>query len=187
VRLLLVRHAESTWNAEGRWQGHGDPPLSERGRRQAEALARALAPRAIEVLATSDLARAVETAAPLARALGLEPLRLAALRELDVGRWCGLTRAEIVRGDADALAAFDAGAPEARAGGGESRAELAQRAARAVAALAREHPGRRIAVVTHLGVIRALAGAELDHAQWHALAPDALAGPGEPDGPTGNA
>jgi broad specificity phosphatase PhoE len=175
--VLLVRHAESTWNAQGRWQGHGDPPLSERGRHQAEALAQALAPLAIEVLATSDLARAAETAAPLARALALEPLRVRALRELDVGLWCGLTRAEIAGRDAAALARFDAGGEDARAGGGESRAELARRAGRAVAALLGDHPGRRIAVVTHLGVIRALAGTELGHAEWRALEADALPEP----------
>ena len=70
--LFLIRHAESTWNAARRWQGWGDPPLSERGLEQAEALARALAGEAIDALFTSDLQRAAQTAAPLARALGAE-------------------------------------------------------------------------------------------------------------------
>ena len=64
--FLLIRHAESTWNAEGRWQGHGDPPLSERGRRQAAGLAHELASEPVDLLLASDLVRAAETAAGVA-------------------------------------------------------------------------------------------------------------------------
>jgi probable phosphoglycerate mutase len=164
-RLALIRHAESTWNAAGRWQGQGDPSLSPRGREQAEALAREIAGLGIGVVVTSDLARAVETAAPLARALGVELLRCPGLRELDLGSWTGLTRPEIAARDPEALARFEAGAEAAPAGGAETRADLARRARASVAAL-RGLADRRIAVVTHLGVIRALLGHDLDHVAW---------------------
>ena len=70
TRFVLIRHAESVWNAAGRWQGHADPPLSERGRAQAEALAADLAPLGIEVLLASDLARAAQTASIVGEAIG---------------------------------------------------------------------------------------------------------------------
>ena len=116
-------------------------------------------------MATSDLARAVGTASPLARALGVELLLCPGLRELDLGLWTGLTRAEIAARDGEALARFEAG-DDAPAGAAESRADLARRAGSSLAALCSRHPGRRIAVVTHLGVIRALLGRDLDHAAW---------------------
>jgi probable phosphoglycerate mutase len=164
--LLLIRHAESTWNATGRWQGHGDPPLSARGREQAEALALALAPLAPALVVTSDLSRAVETGGPIARALTGVASRCAGLRELDVGSWTGLTRAQIASRDPDALAHFESGAEDAPAGGAETRAELAQRAREALARLPGFGTASPIAIVTHLGVIRALAGRELGNAEW---------------------
>jgi broad specificity phosphatase PhoE len=88
--FLLIRHAESEWNAAGRWQGHGDPPLSARGREQAAALARELEGEGVEVLIASDLARSAQTAAILGARWGLAPTPDARLREIDVGRWTGL-------------------------------------------------------------------------------------------------
>jgi broad specificity phosphatase PhoE len=92
--LVLVRHGESTWNAEERLQGQLDPPLSERGREQARALARAVQALGIpaERVISSDLARARETA----ELLGLEPAAFdPRWREIDVGEWGGRTAAEI--------------------------------------------------------------------------------------------
>jgi broad specificity phosphatase PhoE len=188
--LLLIRHAESSWNAAGRWQGHGDPPLSDRGRAQANALARELAREAIDVLVSSDLRRAAETAAILGQARGLRPELNPRLRELDLGDWAGLTRDQIERTAGDALRRFEAGDLEVRPGGGENLREIEQRAFSAVTELVDAHPGRRLAVVTHLGVIRALlggssgsargvgtraapsdSGADFDNASWRRLAP----------------
>jgi broad specificity phosphatase PhoE len=95
--LLLVRHGESTWNAQGIWQGQADPPLSRLGERQAAAAAAALVD-PVAAIHTSDLARARRTAEILATHLGLPPseVRLdARLRERDAAAWSGLTRAEI--------------------------------------------------------------------------------------------
>ena len=170
-RLALIRHAESEWNAAGRWQGHGDPPLSARGREQAASLAAELAPLRFELVVTSDLARAVETGAALAHALGIAPLACAGLRELDVGRWSGLTRREIAAGDAEALARFDSGDPAAPAGGAESRADLARRVHASLATLRARQAGRRTAVVTHAGVLRAVLREDVELACWRWLEP----------------
>ena len=165
--LWLIRHAESTWNAAGRWQGQADPPLSERGRRQARELAGALRGEPLELLVASNLARAAQTAAILGEELGLRVHPESLLRELDAGRWSGLTRREIEAQDPEALARFDAGEPEARAGGGETLLELGQRARRAVAQIAAAHSGRHVAVVGHGGWIRALVpGLRLGNAGW---------------------
>jgi broad specificity phosphatase PhoE len=93
-RLILVRHGESTWNAEHRLQGQLDPPLSERGREQARALAPLVAALGVpaERVVCSDLGRAVQTA----ELLGLEPALVdPAWREIDVGEWGGRTAAEV--------------------------------------------------------------------------------------------
>jgi XTP/dITP diphosphohydrolase len=124
AEFVLIRHAESIWNAEQRWQGQSDPPLSARGVAQAEAVARMLAQQRADRLLCSDLRRARETAEIVGRALGLAPIADSRLRELDVGRWSGLTRGEIELFDAPLLRRFDAEDPEVRAGGGETRAEI---------------------------------------------------------------
>lgn len=94
ARLLLVRHGESLWNADGRWQGQADPPLTDRGREQARTAAAAIG--SIDAVVTSDLERAADTAAIIARELGVDHLATEpALRERDAGPLSGLTRAEI--------------------------------------------------------------------------------------------
>ena len=122
MTIWLLRHAESEWNAAGRWQGHGDPPLSARGRAEAKARAPEIAvrlgagSRPIRVL-SSDLRRAVETAAFVAYELDVAPSISPNLRELDVGTWTGLERHEIEAADAKLLAAFESDDPDVRPGG----------------------------------------------------------------------
>lgn len=160
--LILIRHAQSEWNAAGLWQGHADPPLSAKGRTQADTLAESIRTAdeqhwsGVTAVYVSDLLRARETAAAVAGALGLEPVVDASFRELDVGRWSGLTREQIEASDADLLREFDSGDPYVRPGDGETRGELRQRARDRVTLMAHEHPGERVVVVTHLGFIRAL-------------------------------
>ena len=105
-RILFIRHAESTWNVDRRWQGQADPPLSALGLRQAESLAESLATESpgLDVLATSDLARARRTAEAVGRRLSL-PLRLEPrLRELDVGSWSGLRPEQVEELEPETLA-----------------------------------------------------------------------------------
>ncbi|MGH9026641.1 MAG: histidine phosphatase family protein, partial [Acidimicrobiia bacterium] len=93
TRLLLVRHGQSTWNADGRWQGQADPPLSPLGETQASVAAGSLP--ALDAIFTSDLIRAVRTAEILGAGAGLTPQLEPRLRERHAGEWTGLTRAEI--------------------------------------------------------------------------------------------
>jgi XTP/dITP diphosphohydrolase len=175
AQFVLIRHAESIWNAEERWQGQADPPLSPRGVAQAEAVAQKLATRRADAVLCSDLRRARETAEIVGRALGLAPQPDPRLRELDVGRWAGLTRREIEALDPEALRRFEAEDPDVRAGEGESRAEIRARVRRAFREIARAHPGERLIVVTHLGVVRALRpGTNLDNAESVSLSADDL-------------
>jgi XTP/dITP diphosphohydrolase len=176
--FLLIRHAESIWNAEERWQGQADPPLSPRGVAQAEEIAKALAQERADALLCSDLRRAGQTAEIVGRALGLVPRPDPRLRELDVGCWAGLTRGEILERDPELLRRFEAEDPDVRAGGGETRAEIRRRVRGAFRALAEQHRGARILVVTHLGVVRALRpGTELRNAESVWLSTDQIPSP----------
>lgn len=148
MHVLLLRHGESEWNALGRWQGHADPPLSELGRLQAEHASAVLV--GVDVVASSDLRRASETAAILAERCALPLLAPdPALRERRAGPWEGLTRAEIERGWPGWL--DDGRRPE----GFEHDEHLLDRTTDALHRLAETHAGARVLVVTHGGVIRA--------------------------------
>jgi probable phosphoglycerate mutase len=149
-RLLLWRHGRTEWNAAGRFQGQLDPPLDEEGRRQAGRVAPALAgelPAGQTVVVASDLSRAAETAARLTEVLGV-PLRLdGRFREHGMGLWEGLTRSEVAARFPEQYADWVAGHP-VRGRGGESPAEVADRA---LAGLAELPPSRVAVVVTHGG------------------------------------
>lgn len=159
TRLLLVRHGETSWNAEGLWQGHAGPGLTIEGRAQADRLARAIQAETesswTKVIA-SDLARARETAVIVAELLALPIEMDIRLRELDVGSWSGLSRSEIERRDPETLLAFERGEPMVRPGGGESRVEIRERTHAFVSERVSRFADRDVIVVTHLGVIRAL-------------------------------
>lgn len=96
ARILLVRHGQSAWNAEARWQGLADTPLTELGQAQARAAAKSLG--AFDLVASSTLERAAHTAAILAEAVGIGPvIAVPSLVERDAGEWSGLTRMDIER------------------------------------------------------------------------------------------
>jgi broad specificity phosphatase PhoE len=154
TEIVIARHGETTWNAEGRFQGHADVPLNARGREQAAGLAARLAEsERFAAIHASDLVRAFETATIVAERLGLVPVPEHGLREIDVGAWSGLTRPEIERTWPGAIERWAAGGelPD-----GETRAELAARVKRAALAIAADHPGSRVLLVAHGGVIRSL-------------------------------
>lgn len=155
--VLAIRHAESTMNAAGLWQGQADPPLSARGRQQARELARALVGPGDWTILSSDLARARETAEILAAVLGGEPVLEPALREMDVGIWSARPHREIEARWPEDYARVRAGDWQVRPGGGETRDEVRRRALAVLErATARSAAGPRLALVTHLGVLRAL-------------------------------
>ncbi len=95
TRLLLVRHGETEWNAERRVQGHTNSALSARGRQQAQAVAARLARVPLQAIYSSDLSRALDTAAQIAAKHALGVIPVPALREKSYGVWEGLTETEI--------------------------------------------------------------------------------------------
>jgi len=111
---------------------------------------------AVDQLICSDLQRTRQTAEAIGRVLGIKPEPCAVLRELEIGRWTGMTRAAIQEAEPELLAAFDSGDPDIHPGDGESRNEIRLRVRRCVESLAREAPGSRLALVVHSGVIKAL-------------------------------
>ena len=143
--LILARHGETDWNRDGIWQGHGDPPLNDVGRKQATQLAVRLVDVDIDALYSSDLRRAYETAEIIAQAKGLEITADADLREIDVGSWSGLTTEEIAT-------RF----PGMTSHDGESREVFDARAVGALHRIADASEGHQVLVVTHGGVVRAL-------------------------------
>jgi broad specificity phosphatase PhoE len=156
VRLLLVRHGETIWNQENRWQGHADVPLSEAGREQARRLAQRLLTerRKVRAIYASDLQRALHTAEILGERLGLAPTLEPAWREMDIGTWSGLTTAEVIAHYASDWERLRAGEDLPR-GGGETFAQFQGRIVHGVEHLIREHAGEQVAIVTHGGVVRA--------------------------------
>ena len=148
--LLLVRHGQSTWNAEGRWQGQEDPPLSRLGVEQARLAAGSLG--GFDVIASSPLQRALATATIIADALGIGPVETDPdLMERNAGGYEGLTRAEIRE-------AYPGHLEEGRhPPGWEDDDAVVTRAAGALGRLAAgAGTGGTALVITHGGVIRAL-------------------------------
>jgi broad specificity phosphatase PhoE len=155
--ILLIRHGQSEGNAARRFGGHTATPLSALGRRQAEATARALSREAITSIYSSDLLRAVETAAPLASTLKLELTQTDAFRERSVGRMEGLTFEEAAQKFPDEYAALLHRDFEHVLSGGESYRQLLDRAAGELDRAIARNAGGTIAVFSHTGTICILA------------------------------
>jgi broad specificity phosphatase PhoE len=149
--LILARHGETDWNRDGRFQGHSDTSLNERGREQARALAEDVD--GVEVIYSSDLRRAVETAEIVAERVGLRVNVDPRLRERSFGAWEGLTRTEIeasFREDFDRWRTGDGfGARDA-----ETHEALAARIEAFLADVLERHPDETVLVITHGGSIR---------------------------------
>lgn len=126
ARVVIWRHGRTRWNAERRFQGQADPPLDEVGRAQAAQSAALIAALRPDVIITSDLARAAQTADALGMVTGLTVELDAGLRERSLGHWEGLTRDEVAQRYPDELADWVAGR-DVRRRGGESRDEVAAR------------------------------------------------------------
>ena len=149
----MARHGETDWNRDFRFQGRADPPLNELGRSQSSELAAALAHEQLAAVYSSPLRRALETAEVVAAELGLEPVAVDALREVDVGSWQGLTRAEVEERFPEQYARWIGGGQGWE--DGETYEQMGRRAVAALLELAASHDGERILAVTHGGPIRA--------------------------------
>jgi probable phosphoglycerate mutase len=151
--LWLVRHGETSWNAEGRVQGQTDVPLSAVGRAQARAVAALIAGWHFDALYSSDLQRVVQTAQPAARALGL-PIRFdPALRERHYGMFETLTYADAKIRHPEEYARFKAHDPEFDFRSGESLRAFFERSVACLVGIANCHAGKEVLVFTHGGVL----------------------------------
>jgi probable phosphoglycerate mutase len=165
LEVCFVRHGQSASNAAGLWQGQGDSPLNDVGLTQVERLRAAIADSRYDLVLSSDLRRAAETAT----AAGVEAEHDPAWREIDVGEWEGLTMEQVLErfpGQIEALKARQTFA----IGGGESWPEVFERADASLARLRQRLPsGGRAIVFTHGGIIAALLSGLLgarDHFPW---------------------
>ncbi|CAK7284632.1 Glucosyl-3-phosphoglycerate phosphatase [Streptomyces misionensis JCM 4497] len=170
-RIILWRHGQTSWNVERRFQGSTDVPLTETGVGQARRAARLLASLRPDAIVSSDLARAVDTAAELAALTGLDVVREEGLRETYAGVWQGLTHEEIIARHGDEYAAWKRG-EAVRRGGGELETEVADRAAPVVLRHAEKLPvDGTLVVVSHGGTIRTTIGRllGLEAHSWESL------------------
>jgi broad specificity phosphatase PhoE len=151
--VVISRHGQSPGNAEGRFGGHTDTPLSARGRKQAQATARALASEKFDAIYSSDLPRAIETATPLAERVGIPLEATEALRERSVGVMEGLTFEEAAEQHPEQYQALLRRDFEHVLAGGESYRQTLDRASRKLDEAIEQHKGGRIVMFAHTGTI----------------------------------
>lgn len=148
-QLWLVRHGQTDWNVEGRYQGQSDIPLNETGRAQARALAEQWAGQKFEALYSSDLKRAYETACILGARLNLKVQVDPSLREICQGEWEGLQVQCIAQRYQAEVTRMHGNRQDFRAPGGESVTEVGQRMAQAADRIAQTHPHGGVLIVSH--------------------------------------
>ena len=149
MKLILIRHGQTEWNATGRWQGQADPPLNDVGHEQAQRTAQELRTQQIEVLISSDLKRAHETAESIATVLQLEVQLEPRLREVNLGDWQGLYSTEIRARWPVEVEQWHNAPLSVRPPQGETIAELADRVLEAADDIARRYPQQRVGIVAH--------------------------------------
>jgi alpha-ribazole phosphatase len=162
IRLILVRHGQTIWNAQNRYQGQTDVPLSAVGAAQAEAVAGRLAGETIHAIYSSDLQRARDTASPIATRHRLSVDIDSRFREMSFGEWEGMTFAEINGQSPQLMAAWVAARPGSAPPAGETREALAERVQAAWREIAGQRPEQTVALVAHGGVLTTLLALALD-------------------------
>ena len=160
TKILVVRHGESTWNAQRRIQGHRDSPLSPLGMQQAGAIRDRLRATPISAIYSSDLSRAVATISPLASALGLTVQKREALREKSYGRWEGLTPEEVDEqypGEWERYQRCRESDPHFVIPGGETWEDVRDRTSTALLDIVALHgPNDIVVIATHGGTLRTM-------------------------------
>ena len=160
VEFWLVRHGQTDWNVQRRYQGHTDIPLNALGRAQALGLAEKINGSQIAAIYSSDLGRALETAGILAQNTQTTVIPDQRLREIAMGQWEGRTLAEVSQGLPEGGAGMAYTDAHTRAPGGESLAEVAVRVRSFADEIAERHAGQVVLIVTHglsLAALRCLA------------------------------
>jgi len=149
TKLCLVRHGQTDWNLQGRYQGQSDIPLNQNGLVQARSLARQLQGQTFAAIYSSDLIRAKQTALIITAALHLPVMYDARLREINQGEWEGQL-VDIIRARYENLWAKRSVDPASlRPPGGETVGELAERLQTALDEIVRFHPGLSVLIVSH--------------------------------------
>lgn len=154
--LYLIRHGETVWNADGRFQGHQDTDLNDTGRAQARLVAQRLAAVKLDAIYTSDLHRSAETAEIIAGPHGLLPMADTRLREAFFGEWEGHTIHEITERWPEIMTAWRADSLRTRPPGGETLEQLQQRVGEMLDDIFRDHPDGTVAIAGHGGSVRAV-------------------------------
>ena len=149
--LILIRHGQTDWNVEGRWQGQADPPLNERGRGQAYlvSLELELAQQKMTTLYSSDLRRAMETAQIIGTALELQVVPDPRLREINLGLWQGMLSTDIRQEYTRAFHSWYASPQDVCPPGGEGLGSLASRVLQVTNEIMQQHPGETVGIVAH--------------------------------------
>ncbi len=156
THVIVVRHGETKWNTERRFQGHLDSPLTQKGLSQAQALTRRLTNQRFSALYSSDLGRAYQTAQIISAATGRGVVSDAKLRERNLGIFQGLRSEEIKTAYPEEYEIYRSRDPDHVIPGGESLRHQVERNIGCFEELARKHVGESIVVVTHGGVLSGL-------------------------------
>jgi probable phosphoglycerate mutase len=156
LTLHLIRHGDTTYAADGTFAGDIDPPLTEAGRTQSEAIGRLASTLQLAAIYVSPKLRARQTAAPIVHASGLEPIVEEGLREIAYGAWEGRKEAEIKETEPEAFAAWTADPALVSPPGGESAFAIAARALPVILRARREQPNGNVLFVSHKATIRVM-------------------------------
>ncbi len=163
-KILLVRHGETDWNLEMRFQGREDVPLNKRGQKQAELLARHLEGGKEEIarIYSSSLSRAMTTAKIIGGVLGAEPRVAEDFVEIDFGSWEGRTYSEMSKAEKETLSLWMMDPTSCSIPGGESFALFQERVCRSYDKIIQENAEGNILIVTHSGAIKAVVAKVLE-------------------------
>ena len=155
MRIIFVRHGQTTWNTESRYQGHSDTDLSEVGRQQATRVADRLACEEIAAVYASDLRRASDTASTIADCHGLDVQTDRRLRECEFGEWEGLTVGQIKERYSEEYRTYQVDSVTVRAPRGERLESLVERVGEAIDEIAERHPTDPVLITGHGGTVHA--------------------------------
>ncbi len=148
-RLVIIRHGETEWNIEGRYQGQADPPLNQRGIAQAQELAEKLVGKGIDLLYSSPLKRAFQTAQILAHRLAIPLYTEPRLMEINLGEWQTCLRSEIEQRYPTLFHLWQTQPWSVSLPGGERLLQVQRRVYAAIDEILKQHPRQTIGVVTH--------------------------------------
>ena len=161
TKIIYIRHGQTEWNIQGKYQGQTDVKLSPLGLAQADALAQYFPVEKLDAVYTSDLSRAMRTAEAVAKRFGLSVHPRKDLRELNFGDWEGCSLADMNERWPELFADFFRRPDRLRIPHGETFQALQARATACIAELCKAHEGQTIAVVAHGAILRTILTAAL--------------------------